>query len=233
MSGPVNGPLRVGARALRYWEARQANVSNNLANSTTPGFKAERVFARLLDDATVTAEGATDLTAGTLARTDRPLDVAVTGDGFLVVDTPEGHRWRRGGSLSLDTTGTLVDAAGHPVLGESGPIVLPPGAVEITDGGIVRVDGEDVDRLRLERTDDPTSLARAGGNLWMTDAPGSPVPPEEVSVRQGHLEESNVDPVGAMVEMIEIQRAYQAVQRSMQTHDGVMETITTQIGRVG
>lgn len=229
----MNGPLRIGARALRYWEARQANVSNNLANATTPGFKAERVFARLLDDATVAADGATDLSAGTLARTDRPLDVAITGDGFLVVDTAQGHRWRRGGSLSLDPTGTLVDGAGHPVLGESGAIVLPPGSVEITDAGVIRVDGQEIDRLRLVRTDDPSSLQRAGANLWMSDAPPSPVPADQVSVRQGHLEESNVDPVGAMVEMIEIQRAYQAVQRSMQTHDGVMETITTQIGRVG
>ncbi|MEQ8329975.1 MAG: flagellar hook-basal body protein [Longimicrobiales bacterium] len=229
----MNGPLRAGAEALRYWEARQATLSNNLANVSTPGFKGERVFARLLDDASLVAEGSPDLTAGGLSQTERPLDVALAGDGFLVVETERGERWIRGGSFSLDAAGLMVDSAGNPVLGESGPIVLPPGPVEIAPDGVIRVGGADVDRFRLERTGDPGALVREGANHWMPAADATPVALEQALVQQGHLEDSNVDPVGAMVEMIEIQRAYQAVQRTMQTADGVMETITTQIGRVG
>lgn len=222
-----------GLRALRYWEARQAALANNLANVSTPGFKAERVFARLLDERTAIVEGATDFSAGTLNATGRPLDVALIGDGFLVVETPQGRRWTRGGALSLDDTGALVDGAGHRVLGTSGPLVLPPGRVEVGLDGSVKVNGDRVGSLLVERSTDSAPLLREGSNLWLPSAGKEAAPTGEVQVRQGQLEESNVDPVTALVEMIEIQRAYSAVQRSMRTADGAMETITTRIGRVG
>lgn len=227
----MSGPLAVGAQALRYWEARQANVSNNLANVSTPGFKGQRVFARLLDDATLSAEGTPDFSSGSLSPTGRPLDVALGGEGFLTVETSDGPRWVRGGSFNLDASGVLTDAAGNPVLGEGGPIVLPPGPVEITSEGVIRVGEADIDRLRVEWPAEPGTLQRAGSTMWIP-ADGSPVEADRVQVRQGHLEESNVDPVTAMVEMIEVQRAYTAVQRSMQATDGIMQTITTEIGRV-
>jgi len=222
-----------GLRALRYWEARQAALANNLANVSTPGFKAERVFARLLDERTAIVEGATDFSAGTLNATGRPLDVALIGDGFLVVETPQGRRWTRVGALSLDDTGALVDGAGHRVLGTSGPLVLPPGRVEVGLDGSVKVNGDRVGSLLVERSTDSAPLLREGSNLWLPSAGKEAAPTGEVQVRQGQLEESNVDPVTALVEMIEIQRAYSAVQRSMRTADGAMETITTRIGRVG
>ncbi len=103
-----------GLRALRYWEARQAALANNLANVSTPGFKAERVFARLLDERTSLVEGVTDFSAGPLDTTGRPLDVALIGDGFFVVETPKGRRWTRGGALGLDETGAL-DPSGDPL----------------------------------------------------------------------------------------------------------------------
>lgn len=222
----------VGAEALRYWEMRQAALSNNLANTATPGFKAERVFARLLADATVAPDAAADFSPGSVTPTGRPLDVALDGDGFLVVETEGGERWTRGGSLAIDADGVLVDGAGNPVVGDTGPILLPPGEVEIHEDGSVWVEGGIVGRLKVERPDGDAELVRQGATLWL-----KPDETEEVTERtrvlQGHLEESNVDPVGALVEMIEIQRAYSVVQRSMQAADGMMETITTQIGRVG
>jgi flagellar basal body rod protein FlgG len=74
---------------------------------------------------------------------------------------------------------------------------------------------------------------REGERLWAPQAPGEDVPREEIRIEQGHLEDSNVDPVSALVEMIEIQRAYGAVQRSIQETDGALRTITTEISRVG
>jgi len=224
----------VGASALRYWEHRQAAVANNLANASTTGFKAERVFAQLLGDATLQVASATDFSGGQTAPTGRPLDVALIGEGFLVVDTPEGQRWSRGGSLNLGPDGQLLDAGGRPVLGGQGNIVLPPGEIEITSQGRVFVDGEEYDQLRIERprSDSPV-LERAGETLWVPSGSIQRNANDSVRVEQGYLEDSNVNTVSAMVEMIEIQRAYTAVQRSLITEDSVMDTIANQIGRVG
>jgi flagellar basal-body rod protein FlgF len=225
------GGIGPGAEALRYWQRRQEVVSNNLANASTPGFKAERVFARLLQGAeSPVATQGTDFSEGSIADTGRPLDLALNGDGFLVVQTDGGERYVRGGSFRLDESGALVTEDGHPVLGDGGALVLPPGQVSVQGDGTVQVDGAAVGRLRVERPrGTPT---REGTSLWRTDGPGEQLPPERVDIRQGHLEESNVDPVSALVEMIEIQRAYGAIQRSIQASDGIMQTITSDIGRV-
>jgi len=227
-------PGGVGAHALRYWETRQAAASNNLANVSTPGFKAERVFSRLLDDAqAATTDSATDFSPGSLSPTGRPLDVALVGDGFLVVDTPQGSRWMRGGSLALSAGGELVDPAGHPVMGQGGPIVVPEGEVQIGDDGAISVDGAPLDRFLIERSGADDDLVREGANYWVPGENREGVDIDSIEIRQGHLEDSNVDPVGSLVEMIEIQRAYTAVQKSMITADQMMQTITTQIGRIG
>ena len=94
-------------------------------------------------------------------------------------------------------------------------------------------DGQAVGRLLIERPLEWDSLEREGANLWIPAGDREMVPEDAIEVHQGHLEDSNVDPLSALVEMIEIQRAYAAVQRSMQSSDQVMETITTRIGQVG
>jgi flagellar basal body rod protein FlgG len=218
-------------RALKYWERRQEVMANNLANVSTPGFKGERVFARLMEDGGPAAVARDDLRGGSVSETGRPLDIAMEGDGFLVVKTDQGERYLRGGSFTLDPTGQIVTEDGYTVLGEGGPIILPPGEVRVERDGNILVDGATMGRLRVERPG--ASPVREGANRWVPDGEGETVERAEVKIRQGHLENSNVDPVSALVEMIEIQRAYSAIQRSVQTADGVMQTITTEIGRVG
>lgn len=227
MSAEGIGPA---VRALRYWERRQEVMANNLANVSTPGFKAERVFAQLLQDGGPVAQTSDDLSGGSLSETGRPLDIALESDGFLVVETPSGERYMRGGSFHLDEGGKLVTEQGHPVLGTSGPLVLPPGKVVVEKEGHVEVNGVRVGRFRVVRPDQVPG--REGANLWVPRGEQRDALAHEVRMRQGHLEESNVDPVSAMVDMIEIQRAYSALQRTIQTHDGVMHTITTEVGRV-
>ncbi len=224
--------LQRAGRAFRYWERRQEAVAHNLANASSPGFRGERVFARLLEGAGVEPEGATDLRPGPLTGTGRPLDLALDGEGFLVVETPQGERLVRGGSFQLDASRTVVDAQGNPLLGDSGPILLPEGEFEVTPAGELRVDGATVSTLRIVRLAEGASLLREGGLRFGVEGNTESVEEGGVRVRQGHLEESNVDPVGALVEMIEIQRAYSALQRSVLVVDGVMGRISNDIGKV-
>ena len=222
-----------GAQALRYWEQRQAASANNLANLSTPGFKAERTFARLLDNAVLEAGAEPDFTPGVLEATGRPLDVALVGEGFLEVTTEGGKRWTRNGSLTRSADGVLTDTAGNPVTGEHGRIILPDGEVEISPAGDVVVDGERIDRIVIRVPANGQTPEREGATYWSPTQGAETAPTDQVLMKQGHLESSNVDSVSAMVEMIEIQRAYSAVQKSMSTGDDVMQTITTEIGRVG
>jgi flagellar basal body rod protein FlgG len=234
---PTNG-LTSAAAALRYWERRQEVASNNLANVSTDGFKAERVFARMLGDAMPAAQTATDARGGALRETRNPLDVALAGDGFFVVDTPNGERFTRGGSFRLDAERRLVDASGHPVLGEAGPdgaagpVVVPQGvAVAVDREGALSVDGKAVARLRVERAAPGARLAHEGGTLLVPDGTRQPVPAAERAVRQGFLEESNVSAVGALVDMIAVQRAYASVQKAVTTLDAVRATAASELGK--
>ncbi|HEY8470463.1 MAG TPA: flagellar hook basal-body protein [Longimicrobiales bacterium] len=225
-------PLRRAAQALYYWERRQEVLANNLANAETDGFKGMRVFGRLVQDALLAPETATDFRQGTLTPTGGPLDLAIEGDGFFVVQTPAGERLSRGGALRLDEAGRLVDGAGRPLLGEDGPIVVPPGTVQIDAGGTVRVDGTEVGRLRVERLPEGAEPQRDAGTLFVPGPVRVPVPEGERHVRQGFVERSNVDPLDSLVEMITVQRSYAAIERGIRVMDGVLERIANDIGRV-
>ncbi len=220
------------AQAFRFWESRQAAVAHNLANLSSPGYKAERVFASLLDNEMLHGGGRTDFAAGPLTQTGRPLDLALEGEGFLVVETPQGERWVRGGSFQLDESRMLVDAHGNRLLGESGPLLVPDGRVDIGPDGEVRVEGTVVGVLRLEKAGAGAVLRREGEGRWVVEGERMAAGSAGVSVRQGWLEESNVDPVGALVEMIEIQRGVAALQRSVLVLDGVLERISNDLGKV-
>ena len=230
MPGPVNGMIRA-ANALHYWERRQEIASNNLANAETTGFKAERVFARILGDDIPVADAETDLSHGAIRETADPLDLAIAGDGFFVVNTPNGERLTRGGAFTLDVNGQVVDASGNPLLGEAGPIVAASGAVVIDRAGRVSVNGTEVDTLRVETVPAGTELTHEGGTFFLPDAARASQPADARQVRQGALEESNVGTIDSMVDLISIQRAYAAVQKAVTTLDGIRDTISNQLGR--
>lgn len=226
----INGMIRA-AHALGYLERRQEVVANNLANVNTDGFRGERVFARMMGDALPVADTATDRRAGTLRPTGNPLDLALDGDAFLVVQTADGERLGRGGSFRLDEQGRIADMQGNLLLGRDGPIVPGPGTLAIDGHGVVTVDGAEVARLRIETVPADVRLQHDAGTLFLPDPARTPADPASAPVRQGMLEESNVNSVGAMIDMISIQRAYSAVQKAMTTLDGVRSTIANDIGR--
>ena len=221
------------AAALRYWTRRQEIVANNLANVDTDGFKGEQSFAQLLEGvAGPVAGAATDLRAGTITQTGQAFDLAIQGNGFFVVATPQGDKLSRGGSLALDGDGRIVDARGHALQGDRGPLQIPLHAakVEIDAAGEVRADGHSVGRLRVERPADGATLTHAGDTLFTASATTN-VEDGARQVRQGARESSNVNPLEAMVDMITIQRATGGVQKALATLDAARGIAVSEIGK--
>jgi flagellar basal body rod protein FlgG len=218
------------ARALSFYTRRQEISAHNLANVATDGYKGDRITARQSPGGPWPVPAQTlDLQQGNLRQTGRTLDVALEGDGFLVVKTADGERLSRGGSFSLDAGGMLVDAHGDAVLGADGPIALSGREIQIAVDGTIVVDGEPAGKLRLVNVKDPTTLRKEGLGHFATSgtleagAPGR--------VRQGALEDANVDSITGLVDLLAIQRAWAANTEAMRAMDSVLATVTNDIGK--
>jgi flagellar basal-body rod protein FlgF len=218
-------------------------VANNLANLGTAGYRGQQATFRSLVagggrvssnplNAAVNAFGVLggsriDLTSGALTATGNPLDLAVAGSGFFVLQTAGGVAYTRNGGFHLTPTGQLVTAQGDAVLGQQGPITLPSGAVAVSSDGTVSVDGNVVDQLRLAEFSPNTSLEALGNALYAAPT-GSALPPAASSVRQGMLENSNVSPVEGVVELISIQRNAEMMQRALNLFDTQLDQTAVQ-----
>ncbi len=232
MPGPVrNNGLSAAAAALQMLERKQQVLANNLANASTRGFKAESAFARMMDNQLAVVDTAVDLTPGTLTETHNTLDFALEGDGFFVVDSPGGERLVRNGSFRLDANRRLVDSQDNPVLGENGVITMPAGIIEVDTTGLISINGRPLQRMRIERVEQGTDLAHEGGTHFLPVSSRQAIPPEERTVRQGFLEESNVNPLTAMTEMLSVLHRYGAAQQTLSTIDAVRGIAVTDLAR--
>jgi flagellar basal-body rod protein FlgF len=225
-------------------------IANNLANLGTTGFKREGVlfeqfladrarredFAHPIDQQisfVLDRETRTDLTQGAFQQTGSRLDLAIDGEGFFVVETPQGERYSRAGSFALNATGELVTPAGFRVLGNSGPVVLDPNDTEFAvaaDGTISTRDGER-GKLRLVRFENPSQLTKDGNNLFASETPPQPVD-VRTRVVQGSLEKSNVNSVIEMSRMIEVTRAYTTLANLMSRTDELRQAAIQQLADV-
>jgi flagellar basal-body rod protein FlgF len=221
-------------------ERALAAVANNVANATTTGYKADKaIFAEVLNQTKsplpiapslrygLVADLAIDHEAGSLHETGRPLDVALQGDGYFAVDTPNGERYTRAGAFVLDQAGVLRTLAGLPVLQDTGSIsrptdkiVIPETArtVSISPDGEITIDGQVLAKLRLVRFDGPESLLREGLTLFTPQNGAKPKAVElSTSVEQGYLESANVNAVSGMNELIYVSRSFEALQKVIET----------------
>lgn len=229
---PLNGIVNT-ARSLSYYLRLQEVTANNLANSNTDGFKADRLTARVLPNAGFPVPvQTTDLQQGSFRDTGRPLDLGLEGPGFFVVSTEHGERLTRGGSLRLDPEGRLTDAHGSPLQGENGPIVVSGSSVELQPDGTVLVDGASAGRLRRVQPDDPSSLRKEGWGRFVPSGVLHEVSDDASRVRQGAIEEPNMDPVLSMVDLVSIQRAYAANIEALRVMDGALGIVTGDVGKV-
>jgi flagellar basal-body rod protein FlgF len=207
-------------------------ISNNLANLNTTAFKEEKAFYTYLNPPADASQQTADLNGtinqsirvgsvvnsaeGTLSATNRNLDVAIEGNGFLVVNTPRGIRYTRNGNLNMNAQSVLVASDGSPVIGESGkPITLGPGKITIGENGEVSLDNAQVDRLKLASFDDLSALKKEGSSLFISRADRSLEKSSDAKIKSGYLEQSNVNPVSSIVRMVEILRNFEAIQKSI------------------
>src|SRR5437763_1593369 len=193
-------------------------ITNNLANANTTGFK--RDFGVIMQNETGTDAGTqVDVSPGDVVQTGNALDVALNGPGFLVVQGPNGVRYTRAGNFAVNSAGELVTKDSLKVLSTSGsPIDIGAGKVEIRDGGIVTVNGNEVGTLKVVNFSDPTKLQKEGLSRFVCNGPESGI--QEVSdppVKGGYLESSNVNAIDEMVHLMSAYREFEAVQRTLKT----------------
>jgi flagellar basal-body rod protein FlgF len=212
-------------------------VANNIANIDTTGYKADgSLFEEFLGSAArsgpndgrvsyVLDRGVWhDMNQGPMQRTGNPLDVAIDGDGFLAVQTPQGERYTRNGSLQISPTGQLVTNDGNPVLGDSGPITFQSTDRQISisrDGTIsVREGASNADsargKLKLVAFDNKQQLRKDGSGTFAAASGATPHPATTAGLQQGSIEKSNVRGVVEMSRMIEITRSYTQIATMLQ-----------------
>lgn len=224
----MSGGYYVALSGMRSRLDQLDRLSEDLANSSTVGFKGERtakshVPRPAFSDALETAIDVTtgrrnlDMQRGNVLPTGRPLDVALQGDNFLAVQTERGVRYTRNGQLARSVDGRLLTSDGAAVLGEDGPLKIEEkGDIKIGDDGSVRVGDEVKGKLTVVSFSDPTQLKREGGALLA--APEGMLPMEaegEHVIAPGAIEESNVSVVEKMGELTDLARSFEAMQKAL------------------
>ncbi|KJZ21149.1 flagellar hook-basal body complex protein [Loktanella sp. S4079] len=198
-------------------------IANNIANASTTGFRSEEVmFSEHVKALSADADSLSMATAnvrdtvqtqGSLTQTGGTFDLAIEGEGFFVVETPNGQRLTRAGAFGPNENGDLVTPDGHPVLDAGGaPIFVPQGAGTIGIGadGTISVGAQPVGQIGIVLPTDPNQMTRETGVLF--NAQGGFEPAPNGRMVQGFLEESNVNPITQISRMIEVQRAYEMGQ---------------------
>jgi flagellar basal-body rod protein FlgF len=198
-------------------------IAHNIANADTPGFRgSQSLFSSYVSRAGGSAAAGAGhfvensatwrtMSAAPLRATGNPLDLALPGDGFFVVQTGRGDRYTRAGHFALSPDGTVVDTDGNPLLGEDGPLQLPPGSREImiAGDGTVRTENGNVGRIRVVRFADPQRLVAEGARLFSAPPEQIPERLRQIGIVQGSVEGSNVRPVAEMVRMMAELREFQ------------------------
>ena len=216
-------------------------VANNIANLSTAGFRREGViFAEhvvALRDAPslsmASGEGRlVDLTQADLTETGGTFDFAIRGEGFFLLDTPQGERLTRSGQFTPGPTGELMTNDGYRLLDAGGaPVIVPPGATDVAlaRDGSLSAGGTPFAQIGLWAPGDPNALRHQAGTLFE----GGQLQPAETGavLIQRHLEESNVDPVTEMARMIEVQRAYELGQGFLDREDQRVRGVVQALGR--
>lgn len=179
------------------------------------------------------ADVSRDQTQGPAVQTDNRTDLMLEGKGYFTVNTREGNRLTRNGSLSLNTDGVLTTKTGDPVMGVKGLIYVQQGDFEVNQQGEVFQNGKIIDRLLIQEVANESNLERVGSNYYFHNGPDedlSPVANPQVS--QGYVEGSNVNAIQNLTAMILSHRSYEAYQKAVSNYDQMMEKSSNTLGEI-
>jgi flagellar basal-body rod protein FlgF len=226
-------------------QAAQDAIAQNLANVSTTGYKQDVPRFAAFQNMLLKSGGelglgagvdslSTNFAEGSLQKTSNPLDIALTGDAFLTVKTPQGIAYSRDGALTRDAKGFLIQANGGAQVMDSKnqPIQIPAGtkSITISDAGEVSADGQSVSRIGLVGINKSDKAVKIGSNLFTVAKPRAIT--SATPVQQGFLETSNVNIVKEMVSMISAMRAYETDQKMVQAEDGATQKAVNEVAKV-
>jgi flagellar basal-body rod protein FlgF len=237
--------LYLSARSLDQRMQNMQIVANNLANTNTTGFKKELEFSEVManvKDSMGNIESkirqVTDYSQGNIAKTSNPLDVAISGNGFFVVKTENGNEFTRNGRFKISEEGFLVDQQGNKVLGKSGEINLGNvldenyNSITINNNGDVKIGDKYVDTILVAKIDDPQgSLKTKGLNFIAKAGDYQAADASEYQLKQGYLEESNINPIVEMENMINLSKDYESSKKILTSFDQTLAQ-ANEIGKV-
>ena len=250
--------MKMAAQGMMTMSAKQDIITNNLANVGTAGYRKESItissFTEILNrevgdgmnqssyeiatapgmetQGTLSTGSVTHSAQGSLKETGNPFDMALddNGKGFFTIQAQDGIKFTRAGSFRLSTSGHLVTADGSFVLGHRGPIKLSGSNFEVSNDGIVSCDGKPVDRLLVTVFDDTKQLKRSGDSQFV--AQGGVRATTNFQLKQGYVEQANVNAINEMVDMMMVMRNYEANQKVLQAHDQRLQKTVNDLGRV-
>lgn len=227
------GPGQSTVSGLEALTKQYMNITNNLSNAATAGFKRRRsTFSHELSQAgqqttvggnKLIMQSSIDWRQGRIMQTGRPLDCALTGEGFFVIETPDGPLYTRNGVFVVNNKNQLTDLLGRTVAGKSGPIAIPIDAsaanIHIASDGTLSTDGRTIGQLKLVKFDKPADLITIGTSTYRAPDRLSPQDADNVIVTQGFQEGSNVNVVNELVNLITVSRMYESNFKSISKYD--------------
>lgn len=234
-------------------QRRMDVVTNNIVNAETLGYKKDTMVTRSFKDLLIdrirdpnsgntrvgplntgiySDEIFTSFVSGPLEQTNRTTDMAIEGDAFFVVETPDGERFTRSGDFYVNAEGYLVTPEGHYVLGDGGRMQVGNDFSLSPDGTVTNAQGGNAGKLRLETFEDKDVLRKQGHNLFYPYGDTAPAASQNAKVLQGYIENSNVDIGRELVDMIEVTRSYEANQRMARMIDETLAKTVNDVGRL-
>ncbi len=248
--------MQKAVESMSYLVKMQEIMTNNLANASTTGYKQDVTvvgnFGDLLkknmgnieltgmdnsaevvvnDNPSLAVKKTTSFAKGNLARTDIEFDFALDGNGFFVVSTPNGVRYTRNGSFTVDGEGILKTKDGSIVLGQNGPIKIQGNKFEVKEDGTILVNNKVVDKMMIVDFQDYGALVKEGATHFKLSRDTDIIKPN-TRVLQGFLETSNVNPIKEMVNMVNVLRSFEMSQKILQSQDEQMKKHIEQVSRM-
>lgn len=238
----MSNSVYIAVSAQRALQQRLDTLANNVSNATTPGFRAEEVrfetiLSKSVDNSLHYASPGQNFIsrrAGAMTHTGNPLDIAVSGNAWMAVNTPAGQAYTRDGRLKITATGELQTTAGMPVLDLGGtPIQINQnaGPIIISREGEIFQGEKLISAIGLFELPANAKLDRAAGSAVTSSLPAQPVTDRtKIDVMQGHLEQSNVNPVMEMARLIEVSRGFEAVSQTLADLDSSLKNAVRSLG---